>query len=393
VGISHISETLPVPVYALLSGLNGATVGIIALAAVQLSTKAITDKLTRILVFFGGTAGMLYNALWYFPILMIAGGLSTIIWDYKFPHKVYRTIKSRGKQVPRNEEDGNPDAQEMHTVPTAPSQATTSDSTTRRTAALGNTTDGPTADVQKDDIITDQASPRPAAASSVSLRIGWKVGILVIAAFFVSFIVIMVLRGTLRNPPRSFSLFANLYLAGTIIFGGGPVVIPLLREYVVYEGWVSARDFLLGLAIIQAFPGPNFNFAVYLGALAVAGSDTNAAVGALIGYIAIFAPGLALHTGMMGLWKVLRRYRWFVSGLRGINATAVGLIYAAVYRLWEIGFLSKDFRTGASLGSDPWFLVIAATAYTGGMWFKIDAPVAILLGGVMGMIRYGVVIA
>ena len=48
-----------------------------------------------------------------------------------------------------------------------------------------------------------------------------------------------------------------------------------------------------------------------------------------------------------------------MSGLRGINATAVGLIYAAVYRLWEIGFLSKDFKTGASLGTDPWFLVIA----------------------------------
>jgi len=92
VGISRIRETLPAPVYALLSGLNSATVGIIALAAVQLSTKAITDKLTRILVFFGGTAGMLYNALWYFPVLMVTGGLSTIIWDYKFPHKVYPTI-------------------------------------------------------------------------------------------------------------------------------------------------------------------------------------------------------------------------------------------------------------------------------------------------------------
>jgi hypothetical protein len=67
---------------------------------------------------------------------------------------------------------------------------------------------------------------------------------------------------------------------------------------------------------------------------------------------------------MMGLWKVLKRYRWFVSGLRGINATAVGLIYAAVYRLWQIRFLSQDFRPGTSLGTDPWFLVIATTAYT-----------------------------
>src|SRR2546421_12508870 len=101
VGISHISETLPTPVYALLSGLNSATVGIIALAAVQLSTKAITDKLTRILVFFGGAAGMLYNALWYFPVLMVAGGLSTVLWDYKLPQKLYRSAKSRGKRTAR----------------------------------------------------------------------------------------------------------------------------------------------------------------------------------------------------------------------------------------------------------------------------------------------------
>ena len=63
VGISHIGETLPVPVSALLSGLNSATVGIVALAAVQLSTKTITDKLPRLLVFFGGAAGMQYSAL------------------------------------------------------------------------------------------------------------------------------------------------------------------------------------------------------------------------------------------------------------------------------------------------------------------------------------------
>lgn len=97
----------------------------------------------------------------------------------------------------------------------------------------------------------------------------WRSGVTVITCFLGTFIAVLTLRGTVHSPPRGFSLFANLYLAGTIIFGGGPVVIPLLREYVVAEGWVSARDFLLGLAIIQAFPGPNFNFAVYLATLAV----------------------------------------------------------------------------------------------------------------------------
>ncbi|PUU78339.1 hypothetical protein B9Z19DRAFT_957992, partial [Tuber borchii] len=68
---------------------------------------------------------------------------------------------------------------------------------------------------------------------------------------------LMVVPG-LDNTPLEFHLFANIYLAGTIILGGEPVVIPLLHEYVVGHGWVSSRDFLLGLAIIQDFPGPNF---------------------------------------------------------------------------------------------------------------------------------------
>ena len=95
----------------------------------------------------------------------------------------------------------------------------------------------------------------------------------------------------------------------------------------------------------------------------------------------------------MGLWKVLRSHRWFTSGLRGVNAAAVGLIYTAVYRLWEQGFLSETFTSGSSLGLDPWWAVVTATSFVGGRWFKVSAPVAIILGGIMGMVWYGVVIA
>jgi len=110
-------------------------------------------------------------------------------------------------------------------------------------------------------------------------------------AFFAIFITLITLRGTLHNIPVTFKLFTNLFLAGTIIFGGGPVVIPLLREYVVVEGWVSSRDFLLGLAVIQAMPGPNFNFAVYLAALAAPSAGISSVATAFLGYIAIFLPG------------------------------------------------------------------------------------------------------
>ena len=78
-GVQRIDEILPAQVYALLSGLNASTVGIIALAAVQLAEKAIKDKLTRILVILGACAGFCYNALWYFPLLMLLGGLATVI--------------------------------------------------------------------------------------------------------------------------------------------------------------------------------------------------------------------------------------------------------------------------------------------------------------------------
>jgi chromate transport protein ChrA len=236
----------------------------------------------------------------------------------------------------------------------------------------------------------ERTSPR-IVPEERKLDISWQLGSVILSTFAVSFIVVMVLRGTLPNPTLLYNLFANMYLAGTIIFGGGPVVIPLLREYVVAEGWVSPRDFLIGLAIIQAFPGPNFNFAVYLGGLTAIGGGYNSAWGALLGYLGIFVPGLVTVHGEMGLWSALRSKRWVKSGLRGINAAAVGLIYTAVYRLWQIGYIDQDFEAGMSLGEDPWWVVVAVTSYVGGYWFGLNAPMAIVLGAVMGLIRYGVV--
>jgi hypothetical protein len=100
-GVQRIDETLPAPVYALLSGLNASTVGIIALAAVQLAEKAIRDKISRILVIFGACAGLCYSALWYFPILMVIGGLATAIWDgwlYQQIGRAARAWKNRNRQ-------------------------------------------------------------------------------------------------------------------------------------------------------------------------------------------------------------------------------------------------------------------------------------------------------
>lgn len=182
-----------------------------------------------------------------------------------------------------------------------------------------------------------------------------------------------------------------MYLAGTIIFGGGPVVIPLLREFAVQPGWVSSRDFLVGLAIIQAFPGPNFNFAVYLGALSLQYSKWPTILGAFLEYAGIFVPGISLAVGIQSIWRVIRSKPAVISFLRGVNATAVGLVFTAVYRLWEIGYLTKGAIDGQSLANEPWWVVIAVLTYAENAWFDVPAPVAIVLGAVMGLGWYGAV--
>ena len=397
VGVSHIGEKLPRAVYALLSGLNAATVGIIALAAVQLAQKAITDKMTRVLVFLGATAGLMYNALWYFPLLMFLAGCASTIHDFRVLHPAVRWLASLWKRRRSSStEDGAIEMSEKAT------QSVRRGSASSVIVAAAGTSDShvPSASAAKRN---SQTSPLPVTEpleereeprlipEARTLNISWQFGTCILVAFLLIFIVIMVLRGTLPHRPLLFSLFSNMFLAGTIIFGGGPVVIPLLRSYVVSEGWVSPRDFLLGLAIIQAFPGPNFNFAVYLGGLTAVFGGYNAAAGAVLGYLGIFLPGIITVHGTMGIWSAIRGKRWVKSSLRGINAAAVGLIYTAVYRLWQIGFVDDGFEAGKSLGDDPWWVVVGATSYVGGMWFNVSPPVAIILGAVMGLVRYGVI--
>ncbi len=117
VGIARVGDTLPSPVYALLSGLNAATIGIIALAAVNLAGRAITDELTRILVFLGGALGMLYTALWYYPVVMVGAGLATMGWDLRWPHTIveYAVVRPwRRIQRKRNKEANAFDAEKGH---------------------------------------------------------------------------------------------------------------------------------------------------------------------------------------------------------------------------------------------------------------------------------------
>jgi chromate transport protein ChrA len=410
IGISNVGETLPRPVYALLSGLNAATVGIIALAAVQLAQKAITDKLTRLLVFLGAAAGLLYNALWYFPLLMLIAGIIAVIHDFRWLHGPVKWVAALPRKAMGRKKEREPEpeasasqgdevelSQQQQAAPS--SRAASTKSTRQRLPTASITNDTPSSptrneEEEEDDNVRTVPSShnlQPEPTTPTTTTATWKTGLLIILLFLASFVAVMITRGVIPNNPLLYRLFSNLYLAGTIIFGGGPVVIPLLREYVVAEGWVSPRDFLIGLALIQGFPGPNFNFAVYLGALAASGAGYSPVLGAVLGYVGIYVPGLVTVHGTVGVWGAIRGWRWVRSALRGVNAAAVGLIYTAVYRLWQIGWIDEGFQRGTSLADDPWWVVVTASSYVGGCWFGVSPPVACVLGAALGLVRYGVV--
>lgn len=389
-GVSSMGASLPRVAYAVLSGLNAATVGVIALAAVQLSEKAVTDRLMRALVFLGAAAGMLYNALWYFPLLMALAGLAAVVHDFRWLHGPAGVVAAAVRRVtPRRARAGGEEEGVELQIRREHEAASSNLPSSARRGGQGDA--APPAN-ENDVAPTTEREPR-VVPEGRRLNITWKLGLALILAFFTSFTVVMVLRGALPAKPLLYRLFVNMYLAGTIIFGGGPVVIPLLREYIVAEGWVSPRDFLIGLALIQAFPGPNFNFAVYLGSLTAlnGGQGGSSAAGAVIGFLGIFVPGLVLVHGTMGIWGAVRGWRSVRSALRGVNAAAVGLMYTAVYRLWQVGYMDEGFQQGTSLAVEPWWVVVTATSYVGGYWFGLKPPVAIILGAVMGLVWYGVV--
>jgi chromate transporter len=128
-------------------------------------------------------------------------------------------------------------------------------------------------------------------------------------------------------------VFEAFYRSGALVFGGGHVVLPLLREAVVTPGWVTDDAFLAGYGAAQAVPGPLFTFAAYLGT--VMNTSPNGALGAMVGLIGIFLPGMLILIGVLPFWETLRQRDGARAMMAGVNAAVVGLLAAALYNpLW-----------------------------------------------------------
>jgi chromate transporter len=165
------------------------------------------------------------------------------------------------------------------------------------------------------------------AGGRLSQPVSRKTGFFALAVFFLLLAGLPVLRDVTHS--QGFALFDAFYRSGALVFGGGHVVLPLLREAFVSPGWVSDDAFLAGYGAAQAVPGPLFTFAAYLGA--VVNIKPDGVAGAALGLFGIFVPGMLALTGVLPFWDRFRQRVFAQSAMRGINAAVVGLLGAALY--------------------------------------------------------------
>ncbi len=164
------------------------------------------------------------------------------------------------------------------------------------------------------------------------------------------------------------AMFDSFYRSGSLVFGGGHVVLPLLEREFVPTGWLSEEAFLAGYGAAQAVPGPLFTFAAYLGAV------MDGWQGGLLATVAIFLPAFLLILGTLPFWDFLRRSPKIKGALMGVNAAVVGILISAFYHpIWTSSILAPtDFAFAAILFSmlvywklSPWIIVV--TGAIGGL--------------------------
>lgn len=203
---------------------------------------------------------------------------------------------------------------------------------------------------------------------ALPLSVGRTAGTLWLLLFFALLIGLPILAAGTQSLP--IDLIDSFFRSGSLVFGGGHVVLPLLQAEVVPPGWVNNDQFLAGYGAAQAVPGPLFTFGAYLGA--IIGGWTIAT----LCLVAIFVPSFLLVAGALPFWEDLRRRPWAQSTLRGVNAAVVGLLLAALYNpVWTAGIKNaQDFALAMAAflalymwNVTPWLVVVLCAAAAGGL--------------------------
>ena len=213
--------------------------------------------------------------------------------------------------------------------------------------------------------------PTPAVPTSHTIRVplSRRIGIVAWVLFFILLIGLPLLRQV--APSQALAVFDSFYRVGSLVFGGGHVVLPLLWAEVVPTGWVSNEQFVAGYGAAHAVPGPLFTFAAYLGT--AMDQPPTGVGGATLALVAIFLPSFFMVVGALPFWDTVRAYPSFQAALRGINAAVVGLLLAALYNpVW----------TSAIFGAADFALAIAAFGLL--MFWKVPPWLVVILAALGG---------
>lgn len=195
-----------------------------------------------------------------------------------------------------------------------------------------------------------------------------RFGLVALAVFFLLLTGLPIAVAMTGDPPMT--RFEAFYRSGALVFGGGHVVLPLLKRAVVDPGWIGADTFLAGYGAAQAMPGPLFTFAAFLG------GAMNGLPGAALGLIGIFLPGMLALMAALPFWADLQKSARARAGMRGANAAVVGVLAAALYSpVW----------TSAVFGAVDLVLVIGGILLLAGT--KTPPIVVVLLGVASGPLR------
>ncbi|CAI5493690.1 unnamed protein product [Closterium sp. Naga37s-1] len=301
---------------AISAGLAAVAVALVAEAAVVLGKKVCKDRVSKVLCMAAAVITFYYQTQWLFPTIILVGGLITVI-------------------IGRNK-------------PIAPARS----------------------DIERLGVN----------------RWGGALLIFVWGALLVTSIVVK--NAVPYEDAQWMHWFEGFYVTGSVTYGGGQVVLPLLENVVVHydcpnngsactespNTWVTQQQFMAGLALAQAMPGPLFNFSAYLGAIIGKFGGIAAC------WLGLFSPGILLIYGILPFWGRFRQWHIYKRATPGFNSTAIGLIWASVFTLGLQTYSRSPFPMAS--------LCIAMIGYAATNFLKIPAPLAIIGGGALGAVAW-----
>ncbi|MHA6687127.1 chromate efflux transporter [Mesorhizobium sp. A556] len=206
---------------------------------------------------------------------------------------------------------------------------------------------------------------------TIAIVISKRQGALYLACFATLLFILPTLASVTQNP--MLDMIDSFYRSGSLVFGGGHIMLPLLQAEVVETGHVGREAFLAGYGAAQAIPGPLFSFSAYLGTVYQA--PPSGLVGASVALLSIFLPSALLVMGALPFWEKLRTAHLARCALLGINAAVVGLLSAALY--------DPVFTQGIT---SPIAMAIAAGAFVALSAWTTPAWIVVLVAGVSGFL-------